>query len=460
MVLQTIKIGISLLALIMGLCLVISPPDIFSSSEGMVAGLILVVITFWATGIIAEHQTAILFFMLSMILPVASAPVVFAGFSSAAFWLVFGGFILGIGINTTGLGERIAEKIARRLNGSYAKLITGLVLIGLLFSFLMPSAMGRVVLLVPIALEVSKTFGFEKGSRGFNGVILSIILGSFLPAFTILPANVSNMILSGLSESLYGYSPLYGEYLLLHFPVLGLLKAGFIIILILWLYPDNPSFNDSHSIKKHKAMDLKEIILASVLFILVGLWLLDFKHHISPAWIALGGALFIMLPKIDIVSTRQFNDHMNLGTLVYIAGILGLGSVINDSGLGKTLAQQVIPYLPLNSATPFINYLSLSITSMLTGVITTLPGIPAILTPFSQDLSMASGLPLKSVLMTQVFGFATTIFPYQAPPLIIGFHLAQVKLAEALKVCLILTIISVFILLPLCYYWWKLLGWI
>ena len=47
MVLQTIKIGISLLALIMGLYLVISPPDILSSSEGIVAGLILVVITFW-----------------------------------------------------------------------------------------------------------------------------------------------------------------------------------------------------------------------------------------------------------------------------------------------------------------------------------------------------------------------------------------------------------------------------
>jgi hypothetical protein len=47
MVLQTIKIGISLLALIMGLYLVISPPDILSSSERIVAGLILVVITFW-----------------------------------------------------------------------------------------------------------------------------------------------------------------------------------------------------------------------------------------------------------------------------------------------------------------------------------------------------------------------------------------------------------------------------
>jgi di/tricarboxylate transporter len=110
MVLQTLKIGISLLALVLGMCMVISPPDILSSSESIVAGLILVVITFWVTGIIAEYQTAMLFFMLSMILSVASVPVVFSGFSSAAFWLVFGGFVLGIDINETGLGKRIAEK--------------------------------------------------------------------------------------------------------------------------------------------------------------------------------------------------------------------------------------------------------------------------------------------------------------------------------------------------------------
>jgi len=460
MLLQKTKLGISLLALFLGLCVALFPPGILSSSESIVAGLVIVVITFWVSGIIAEYLTAMIFFMLAMILSVAPAPVVFSGFSSAAFWLVFGGFILGIGINESGLGKRIAEKIARRLNGSYTRLITGLVCIGLLFSFLMPSAMGRVVLLVPIALEISKTFGFKKGSNGFNGVVLSIILGSFFPGFAVLPANVSNMILSGLSESLYGYSPLYGEYLLLHFPVLGLMKAGLIILLILWLYPDKPIFNDTYADKASSIITLKELTLACVLFILMALWLLDFKHHISPAWIALGGARFIIIHKISIVSTRQFNQHINLGSLVYIAGILGLGSVINDSGLGKTLAQHMVPLLPLKGDTPFINYLSLSTTSMMTGVITTLPGIPAILTPIAQDLSSAAGLPLKSVLMTQVFGFATTFFPYQAPPLVIGIHLAQIRLTEALKACLLLTLISVFILLPLSYFWWKLMGWI
>ncbi len=78
---------------------------------------------------------------------------------------------------------------------------------------------------------------------------------------------------------------------------------------------------------------------------------------------------------------------------------------------------------------------------MFTGIVTTLPGVPAVLTPLSNDLAQVSGLPLKSVFMTQVLGFSTTIFPYQAPPILIGMQLAQVKLIEALKVCLYLAVI-------------------
>jgi di/tricarboxylate transporter len=62
--------------------------------------------------------------------------------------------------------------------------------------------------------------------------------------------------------------------------------------------------------------------------------------------------------------------------------------------------------------------------------------------------------------MTQVIGFSTTIFPYQAPPLLIGMQLAQVKLTEAIKLCLYLAVISILLLLPLNYLWWNLLGWL
>ena len=455
-----ILIILSSVSIIIGAIIILSPSTILSSSERTVAALVVVVITFWVTGIIPEYLTALLFFVLAMLFSIAPAKIAFSGFHSPAFWLVFAGLVIGVGINGTGLGKRVARKVAVHLNGSYMKLIGGLVFIGLAFAFLMPSATGRVVLLVPIAVSISHHFGFKNGSNGFIGVILAVVLGSFIPAFSILPANVPNMILVGMAESLYQYSPLYGEYLLLHFPILGFLKAIIITALILWLYPDKPIIDKSRSLEYSDVMSEKEIVLSVVLIILIVLWATDFIHHISPAWIALAGAVFLLLPKIEIVSKQQFTDKINYGTLFFIAGILGLGSMINYSGLGSIAAKYLISYLPLNIDTPFTNYLSLSLSSMLTGVITTMPGVPALLTPLSYELSQTSGFPVESVFMTQVIGFSTPIFPYQAPPILIGMQISRVKLTEALKVCFYLAVISTLLLLPLNYLWWNLLGWL
>ena len=98
-----LKTLISLISIIIGAMIVISPPMILSSSEGVVAALVIIVITFWVTGVIPEHLTAILLFTVAMLFSIAPAKIVFSGFHSAAFWLVFAGLVIGIGINGTGL---------------------------------------------------------------------------------------------------------------------------------------------------------------------------------------------------------------------------------------------------------------------------------------------------------------------------------------------------------------------
>ncbi|WP_035239012.1 SLC13 family permease [Desulfobacter vibrioformis] len=450
---------ISLLSVLSGIVLYLAGPIMLTKTQSMTAALTLVAVVFWITGSIPQHVTALLVFLVTMLFSIVPADIIFSGFFSTAFWLVFAGLVIGIGINGTGLGTRIAGKISTYLCNSYSRLIFGLVLIGILFSFLMPSAMGRVVLLVPIAEAIARYFGFEKDTNGYTGVILACILGSYIPAFSILPSNIPNMVLAGMSESLYQYSPLYGEYLLLHFPVLGLLKAAIVAGLILFFYPDVPHM-DNQSILETKSMSKKEIILSLVLLLLIALWVTDGYHHISPAWIALAGAVFLMLPLVGIIDPGQFNEKINYSSLFFVAAILGLGRLINYSGLGEVLASSAISSLPLNPQTPFINYALLTLTAAITGIVTTLPGIPVVLTPLAGGLAHATGFTLQSVLMTQVIGFSIIIFPYQAPPLIVGMQMAQVKHKEAFKVCISLALVTFLLLLIINYFWWRLLGWL
>ena len=424
------------------------------------AGLAVITIAFLATGIIPEYMTALLFFLVAMLFDVAPAQIIFSGFHSTALWLVFGGLVVGVSIISTGLGKRIARRIVDHLQGSYLRLITGMTFVGLAFAFLMPSAMGRVVLLIPIAIVIAEHFGFKKGSKGRIGVVLAITLGTFLPAFSILPSNVANMILAGMAESQFAVEILYGEYLLLNFPILGLLKTGLIIFTIAWLYPDIPVVTEESELHEIRPFSRKELILALVLIVMLILWLTDFIHHISPAWIALTGALVIMLPKIEIISQQDFNQKVSYGSLFFVAGILGLGSLLQYSGLGVMVGQKMVAMLPLTSETPFTNFIAVASASTFSGLAVTLPGIPAIFTPLSGQIVTVTNMEIESVLMLQVLGFSTMWFPYQAPPVVIALHMAGARSIDAIKPFLILALISLLILFPMSYLWWRILGWI
>ena len=456
---KKLKYILLLLVVSVSLFMLLTPLDMLSFRQTQVAALSLVTICLWATGLIPEYITALCFFLAAMLFSLAPATVVFAGFSSSAVWLIFGGLVLGIAISSTGLGKRTAGMVAQHLHGSYLKIISGLVAAGVLFSFLMPSAMGRVVLLTPIAVAMADHFGFSRGSRGRTGVILSVIMGSFIPAFSILPANVPNMVLAGMADSQYHISLLYGPYLLLHFPVMGAVKALLTIFIIWWLCPDTPAeMQEDGPAEVYGTLSAQEKLLAAVLLVLLLLWATDFLHHVSPAWVALAGAVFLLLPGISIVTPEMFNQKMNWASLIFVAGILGLGSLINHSGLGHALAGAMIRFLPVEHGSSFINFMAVSLSAALTGIVTTLPGVPAVFTPFSDTLARATGCSVNSIIMMQVLGFSTVVFPYQAPPIVVGMQLSGEKFATALKFCLIMTLVTVVILFPVDFLWWKFLG--
>lgn len=449
-----------IIVIITGILLPLYHGNILKLEESKVAGIAIITIALLATSFIQEYLTILLFFLVSILFNLAPNSIIFSGFNSTAFWLIFGGLVIGVAITETGLGERVAKKLVARLEGSYFKLITGITLLGVLLEFIMPSAIGRITLLIPITLELAKHFGFQKGSNGRIGLILASTLSTYIPAFSVLPSNVPNMILAGLAESQWKISFLYGEYFMLHFPFLGFAKAILIILVVVWFYPDIPNVNRNLTTKRLKPILRNEKILIFTLILMLILWSTDFMHHISPAWVALGGAIFLMLPGIDIVTNSSFTTKINYASLFFIAGVVGLGNIISYSGLGITIGKLLISVLPLDPQTPFINYISISSASTLTGLLTTLPGIPAVMTPLSLELAKITNFSLSSVLMQQVVGFSTIILPYEAPPIVVALFLAKEKTSLILKPLALIAVITVFVLLPLNFFWWRFLGWI
>lgn len=445
------------IALAVGLTLLVFPGLTGTAPVvGRTLGAVLIALALWATSVTPAYFTSVLFMFIAVVIELAPANVVFSGFLSTAVWLVFGGLVIGIAVQKSGLGERAVRGMLRTFPLSYRGLLWALVLTGLVLSFLIPSATGRVVLLMPIVLVLCDSLGFVPGRPGRTGLVLATGLGTTLPAFAILPANVPNMALMGSAESVLNLRFSYGDYLLLNFPVMGVLTVIALPLLIGRLYPDSPDDRDADLPSTPWSGDERRLIL--ILVLSLALWITDFWHGVSPAWVALGAALLIVMPGVGLLPPTAMSKDVDYGPWVYVAGIIGLGAVVTHTGAGTVMAQQIFGILPLEKGGGFSNFAALFALAFLVPVFTTVPAAPGILTPLAEGMAQASGWPVESILMMQVPGWIFFALPYMAPPMVLTLALGGVSAGKAIKVMLPFCLFGFVIVLPLQYLWGSLLG--
>jgi len=415
-----------------------------------------VTIVLWATSLLPEFLTALLFFTAAMTAKIAPPEIIFGGFASSAFWLVFSGFVLGVAIRKTGLADRAARGLSARLTDSWVLMVASVVLLTYALAFVMPSNMGRIALLMPIIAAMAKRASIPDGSRAWFGLALAVGFGTFQLSATILPANVPNLVMSGAAEGSYGIHLNYVPYLLLHTPVLGILKGVILIALICWLFPGSPK--PARDLSPSEPMGRDEKRLAWLLAVVLVMWVTESWHGIGPAWTGLAASVIVLLPRIGFITGEEFSTGVNMRTCIYVAGILGLAIVVTQTGIGAAVGEALLRVMPLDADRPFTSFLALTGITTALNFIMTANGVPALYTTLAQSFSEATGFPLLSVIMIQVLGYSTPLLPYQASPIVVAMGLGKVPARAGMLLCLALAVATYLVLLPLDYLWFSLLG--
>jgi anion transporter len=424
------------------------------------AGIVTLTIGLFATAVIPEFLGALIFFFLCIILAVAPPNVVFSGFYSGAVWLVLGGLIIGIGIEVSGLGARIAGTLERVFGQSYFRVVAGTVLLMLLLAFLMPSAVGRVTIMLPVVLALADRLGFEADSNGRAGLILAVGMGTLISPFSILPANVPNVVLSGLAEAVHGIEFSYTDWLILHFPVLGLVGLIALPVAIYILFPDKIADRPELEAQPSKPWTFNEKKLVGLLVLTLGLWATDNVHGVSPAWVSLGAGIICALPVIGVLPAGQIVPKLNFGPIIFLAAVVGMGTVVTQTGLGENLAQFLIAKIDLTADSGLQKFASIVGLGWLLQLVTTLPGQPAIMTAVAEPIASATGWSLTAILMTQVSAWALVIFPFQAPPLVATRAISGLPISKFIRLMIPFALFGALVSVPLQYYWWRFLGYL
>jgi len=408
----------------------------------------------WATLAIPAELTALLFFTALLLTGLAPDHVVLAGFESKAVWLVFAGLVLSEVIGQHKMGSALFDRLLGRLK-SYPALVWLIASCGLVMAFFIPSAMGRVLLLAPLVGALADRLGLPEGDSRRHGLFICAVLGTVLPAFTILTSNVPNLVLMGAAEAIYGHSLTYGDYLSLNFPVLGF--GAFLLIpsLVLRAFPGPARIDLPASRPVPWTRD--QVKIGFLLAATLALWTTDSLHGISSAWIGLAAAVVSLLPGIGVLPPQTI-AKLNFGPWFFAAGSIGLGGVVSHSGLGALLWGQIAAVVPFAELADPAKYAVVQASAMIMALCTTLPAIPAVFTPLAGAIADSLDWPIGAAIMAQVPAFVIFAFPFQAPPVLVGLTLLGVPLSQAMRLMARYFVTAALVLSPLHYLWGRSLG--
>jgi len=437
------------------LAILVALTFLVTDDPGLRTGALVLLVAFlWATLALPEYYTSLAFMALALILALAPPETVLSGFSSKAIWLVFAGVIFGAAIQQLDLGAALFDRVLTR-QLSYGTLVWLTAGFGLVLAFLVPSAMGRVMLLAPMAAAFSEQNGFAADSNERTGICVAAIFSTTIPAFTILPSNVPNVVLLGASETLYGISFSYLDYLTINFPILGIGSFLATTLLIWLLYPGSGGIAGKES--EPGAWTPQQTRLLAVLVLTLSLWLTEEFHGISAAWVGLGAAIICMVPAFGIIPPSTITS-INLGPWFFVAGIIGLGAVARHNGLADLLWSALHQVADPGDMTGFGTYVLIITLSMLLALLTTTPAAPSLFAPLAGPLASESGWPLTAVLYAEIPSFFLFALPYQAPPILVGLMLLNIPLGKAVRVLALAALFGAIVLVPLHYLWGRMLG--
>ena len=450
---------ILIVAVLFGLIVCLWPTPAGTSHRAVLAlGLSSATVILWATQAIPQWMSAAGFMSLALLTGTASVGAITAGFTSSAAWLVFGGLLTATATERTGFGRWIARKFLGRFHGSYTQLMFGILVGSTALSFLVPSNMGRIAITVPIVMALAKDAGYEPGTQGYIGLVITAVLGNFSTALAVLPANLLSVTIVGTGEAMYGVHITYMWWLVLCGPLLGLAKAVLVWWLVPRLYPAPPPAREQGTASASGPLSDDAIRVAVIQAVAILLWMTDFLHGIRPGWIAIAAGIACYLPGIGVLPLADIADRKRLLMVVWIAGVLSMSATVSETGAGTMLSDLLGSAAAIQGKSPTYGYFTLAYMMSVLTLVTTMGGAVPTLMALVGGVEKATGLPLETGMVALAAGSTALFLPYVAAPMVVGLTIANIDQRIAAKFTLWSAAISWVTIIPLNALWWRWLG--
>jgi len=386
----------------------------------------------------------------------------FGGFADNTPWFLFAALLFGRIAGKSGLARRLAYSVMLRVGATYSRILLGLIMTDFLLTFIVPSGLARVVILATIALALIEAFRAEKGSNVARGMFLIMTYTGNLFDKMIL-AGAGSITAAGAMAKFGGIDVLWAQWLWAFLPcsVITVLVAW---RLTLWLYPPEQQTlaggteffrTELAKMGPWSVMEVKAALLIGVALLL---WVTDFLHHLPPAMIALGVALFALLPPVGMLDESDMRQ-VNTMPVFFVAAAISMGNVLEATKglelLTSTVFTQIEPFLGNIFSTTVIMYWAGFIYHFFLASEISMLGTSM---PLVMEFAKQHGMDPLTLGLIWTFSAGGKLFAYQSGVLVLGYSYGYFDARDLLRIGAWLTVVEFLILLVLVPFYWPLIG--
>lgn len=263
-------------------------------------------------------------------------------------WLLIGAFVIAAAVTVTGLPARVAARLVAFAHSprQLVHLITAALITT---TFAIPTTSGRAALALPVFLGLASVLHERKRLVRCLAVLTPAVI--LLSAIGSPLGAAAHLLTNQILHETVGESISFLQWLVIGLP-LAVVWSHCAAELILLLFtraedrrtrlsvPAGALASDAASTPGAPLNSAQRLVLILLAAIIVA-WCTEPIHGISPAVVAVVGALIAVAPRFGTTSLPAALKTVPWPLLIFMAATLALGTALSDSGAAEWLGQAV-----------------------------------------------------------------------------------------------------------------------
>ncbi len=449
-------------------------------------GILVFAVIIWMTEAVAYPVSAFIITVLMALMlgfaPSVSDPkvllgtgralgIALGGFSNTAWALVGAALFLSAAMTKTGLDKRIALVVMSKVGNKSSRILMGVIFLGFLLSFFIPSTTARVACMVPIVMGVIVALKVPLNSRFAGGLMIAVAQADSLWNVGVKTAAAQNMVAIGFIEKQLGITISWLEWFIAAAPFSAVMSVILYFVLMKMMPPEQVEIGGGREIVVQALKELgpmrpdeKKLMFISV--VLLCFWATEkILHNLDTSTTTIVAIMLMFLPGIGIMKWEECQNRIPWGTLVLFGVGISLGSALLSTKAGGWLANYIVAAFGLQTATAlavlaimaaFLIIIHLGFASA-TGLAAAM--IPIVISVLQNIQTPGINVVGMTMILQYVISFGF-ILPVNAPQNMIAYSTGTFEVRDFVRTGIPLTIAAYLLILLMGATYWKWLGYV